>query len=158
LAEALLWIRHHTEPDAVLVSNACTPENMRKDHWGALDRTLTGVHFYYSALSERRLWLEGPSYLLDATNARLRADLASDFFYRGRRLTPRLVGGGPAYVLLDHSLRDGAIVPLPVGARLFSNSRMDIYRLAPNPAVTRDSVPRTRFKPHAPRARGQVSD
>jgi hypothetical protein len=61
-------------------------------------------------------------------------------------------------VLLDHSLRDGAVVPLPVGARLFSNSRMDIYRLAPNPAVTRDSVPRTRFKPHAPRARGQVSD
>ncbi len=158
LAEALLWIRHHTEPDAVLISNACTPENMRKDHWGALDRTLTGVHFYYSALSERRLWLEGPSYLLDATNARLRADLASDFFYRGRRLTPRLVGGGPAYVLLDHSLRDGAVVPLPAGARLYSNSRMDIYRLAPTPAVTRDSVPRTRFKPHAARAHGQAFD
>jgi hypothetical protein len=41
LRDALLWVRSHTESDAVLVANACTPENMKKDHWGALDRTLT---------------------------------------------------------------------------------------------------------------------
>ena len=40
LQEALLWVRHHTEPNAVLVANSCTPENMKKDHWGALDRKL----------------------------------------------------------------------------------------------------------------------
>lgn len=158
LAEALVWIRHHTEPNAVIVSNACTPENMRKDHWGALDRTLTGVHFYYSALSERRLWLEGPSYLLDAANARLRANLLSDFFYRGRGLTPRLVGSAPAYVLHDHSLRDGAVVPLPAGARLFSNVRMDIYRLTPLPDLHRDSPVHGKFKPAVSRTRGSISD
>ena len=53
MQEALLWVRHNTERNAVLVANACTPENMKKDHWVTLDRTLTGVHFYYSALSER---------------------------------------------------------------------------------------------------------
>lgn len=158
LAEALLWIRHHTEPDAVLVSNACTPENMRKDHWGALDRTLTGVHFYYSALSERRLWLEGPSYLLDALNARIRADLASEFFYRGGKLAPQVVGRAPAYVLLDHSLRDGAVVPLPSGARVFSNSRMDIYRLAASPSVAGDRAQRPKHAPGARRAHGLVGD
>src|SRR6185295_2283018 len=110
LQEALLWVRDHTEPNAVLVANACTPENMKKDHWGALDRTLTGVHFYYSALSERRLWFEGPNYILDTTRARIRANLASNFFYRGRPIAPELVNRRPCYALVDRSLQDGAKV------------------------------------------------
>jgi hypothetical protein len=130
LREALIWVRDHTEPNAVLVANACTPENMKKDHWGALDRTLTGVHFYYSALSERRLWFEGPNYILDTTRARIRANLASNFFYRGRALRAGVVGNAPSYVLLDRSLKDGAEVTLPLGARVFTNARMDIYRLS----------------------------
>lgn len=131
LREALLWVRRNTEPDAVLVANACTPENMKKDHWGALDRTLTGVHFYYSALSERRLWFEGPNYILDTTRARIRANMASNFFYRSRPLAPEVIGDSPSYVLHDRSLKDGAVVTLPLGARVFSNSRIDIYRLSP---------------------------
>ncbi len=131
LREALLWVRQHTEPDAVLVANACTPENMKKDHWGALDRTLTGVHFYYSALSERRLWFEGPSYIMDTTRARIRANMASNFFYRSRPLAPEIIGDSPSYILHDRSLKDGAVVTLPLGARVFSNSRIDIYRLSP---------------------------
>jgi len=131
LREALLWVRQNTEPDAVLVANACTPENMKKDHWGALDRTLTGVHFYYSALSERRLWFEGPNYILDTTRARIRANMASNFFYRARPLAPEIIGDSPSYVLHDRSLKDGAVVTLPLGARVFSNSRIDIYRLSP---------------------------
>ncbi|MSU50836.1 MAG: hypothetical protein EXS37_17405 [Opitutus sp.] len=130
LQEALLWVRHNTESDALLVANACTPENMRKDHWGALDRTLTGVHFYYSALSERRLWFEGPNYILDTTRARIRANLASNFFYRGRPLASQTVGKAPSYILLDRSLNDGAVVTLPFGALIFSNSRMEVYRLS----------------------------
>ncbi len=130
LQEALLWVRNHTEPNAVLVANACTPENMRKDHWGALDRTLTGVHFYYSALSERRLWFEGPNYIMDTTRARIRANLASNFFYRGRPLDPELVNGGPCYVLLDRTLPDGADVILPVGRRVFSNRRIDVFQMS----------------------------
>ena len=136
LREALLWVRRHTEPDAVLVANACTPENMKKDHWGALDRTLTGVHFYYSALSERRLWFEGPNYILDTTRARIRANMASNFFYRSRPLAPEIIGDSPSYVLHDRSLKDGAVVTLPLGARVFSNSRIDIYRLSPLSVAT----------------------
>ncbi len=130
LQEALLWIRRNTEPDAVLVSNACTPENMKKDHWGALDHTLTGVHFYYSALSERRLWFEGPNYILDTTRARIRASLASNFFYRHRELRPNIVSSGPSYILLDRSLNDGAQPDLPAGSRVFANGRMEVYRLS----------------------------
>jgi hypothetical protein len=130
LREALLWVRRHTEPDAVLVSNACTPENMRTDHWGALDRTLTGVHFYYSALSERRVWFEGPNYILDTTRARIRANLASNFFYRQRPLFPAWIGPGPSYILHDRSLDDCAVVSLPPAARVFSNARIDVYRLS----------------------------
>ncbi len=129
LQEALLWVRHNTERNAVLVSNACTPENMRKDHWGALDRTLTGVHFYYSALAERRLWIEGPHYALDTTRLRIRANLASNFFYRGRPLRASQVTTGPCYILVDRSLADGAKVNLPPANRLFSNARMEVYRL-----------------------------
>ncbi len=129
LQEALLWVRSNTELNAVLVSNACTPENMKKDHWGALDRTLTGVHFYYSALSERRLWFEGPNYILDTTRARLRASMASNFFYRGYPLSPAAVSSGPSYIMIDRSLSDGAKANLPAANRVFSNSRMEIYRL-----------------------------
>jgi hypothetical protein len=130
LQEALLWVRGNTEPNAVLVANAFTPENMRKDHWGALDHTLMGVHFYYSALSERRLWFEGPNYIMDTTRARIRASLASNFFYRGRPLDPTIVSMAPSYVLLDRSLKDDAVVTLPLGARVFSNARIAIYRLS----------------------------
>lgn len=132
LQEALLWVRNNTEPNAVLVSNSCTPENMKKDHWGALDRTLTGVHFYYSALSERRLWFEGPSYIMDTTRARSRASQASDFFYRDQLLAHTTVAPGPSYVLLDRSLADGAKVSLPRGRRVFTNRRMEVYRLSPS--------------------------
>jgi hypothetical protein len=133
LREALLWVRSHTEPNAVLVANSCTPENMKKDHWGALDRTLTGVHFYYSAISERRMWFEGPSYILDTTRARKRASLASNFFYRGMPLDSGTVSDDPTYVLLDRSLADGAKVVLPLGHRVFANRRIEIFRLSEEP-------------------------
>lgn len=130
LHEALLWVRKNTETNAVIVANACTPENMKKDHWGALDHTLTGVHFYYSALSERRLWFEGPNYIMDTTRARIRANLASAFFYRGRPLDSSVVSTGPCYVLVDRSLSDGARVGGGTTERVFANSRIDIYRMA----------------------------
>jgi hypothetical protein len=136
LQEALLWVRNNTEPNAVLVANSCTPENMKKDHWGSLDHTLTGVHFYYSAISERRLWFEGPNYILDTTRARSRASLAANFFYRGERLPAETVSEDPTYVLLDRSLADGAEVSLPLGHRVFGNRRIEIYRLSDEAAAT----------------------
>lgn len=133
LNEALLWIRKNTERNAVIVANACTPENMKKDHWGALDNTLTGVHFYYSAVSERRMWFEGPNYIMDTTRARIRANAASAFFYRGRTLEPTLVTRDPCYVLIDRSLSDGAKINVPGYPRIFSNARIEIYRMERGP-------------------------
>jgi hypothetical protein len=150
LEEALLWIRGNTEPDAVLVANACTPENMRKDHWGALDRTLTGVHFYYSALAERRLWFEGPNYILDTTRARIRANLASNFFYRGRPLDPRVVSEGPCYALIDRSLADGASVDRRAGRRVFANDRLEVYELTRFAGATGAHVASNRGSDAAP--------
>ena len=134
LEDALVWLRQNTPPNAVVLANACTPENMAKDNWSSLDRTLTGVHFYYSALSERRLWFEGPHYLLDATRARIRAHLASNFFYRGAPIEPALISSGPCYVLLDRAIADGAKVMAPGAQRVFGNTRIDIYRLSRDPA------------------------
>ena len=129
LTEAMLWIRRNTERNAVLVANAWTPENTRGDHWGALDRTLLGVHFYYSALSERRLWFEGHHYVLNGPLLSRRAALASDFFYRTGRLERADVSTAPVYVLVDHALKDDAGLQLPPASRLFSNRRISIYPL-----------------------------
>ena len=73
---------------------------------------------------------------MDTTRARIRASLASNFFYRGRPLDPVIVAEAPSYVLLDRSLKDEAVVTLPLGAQVFSNARIVIYRLsepAPRP-------------------------
>lgn len=135
LAEAMLWIRHHTERDAVLVANAWTPENTRRDHWGALDRTLLGVHFYYSALSERRLWLEGHHYVLNGPLLARRAAQASDFFYRGAALTREQVSNASVYLVVDRSLRDDAARQLTTDTLRFSNRRIDVHAMpsAPSP-------------------------
>jgi hypothetical protein len=133
LAEAMLWVRRNTERNAVLVANAWTPENTRGDHWGALDGTLLGVHFYYSALSERRLWFEGHHYVLNGPLLSRRAALASDFFYRGGALLPRLVSSAPVYVVVDHAMKDDAHRLLAPESRLFSNRRISIYPLPVGP-------------------------
>ena len=56
--------------------------------------------------------------------------MASNFFYRRRPLLSTAVSQGPTYVLLDRSLGDGAEVTLPLGRRVFYNSRMEVYRLS----------------------------
>jgi hypothetical protein len=134
LAEALLWVRRNTEPGAVLIANACTAPNLRADHWDALDHTLAGVHYYYSAISERRILVEGPNYLWDAGRARERLELASSIFYRGALPPANLVGTAPWYLLRDHKVRDAAPVSLASIPRAFANSRIEIYRL-PSPAA-----------------------
>lgn len=129
LAEAMRWIRRNTERDAVLVANAWTPENTRGDHWGALDRTLLGVHFYYSALSERKLWFEGHHYVLNGPLLSRRAALASEFFYGSGRLDRTHFSAAPVYVVIDHALRDDAACQFPPGSHLFSNGRISVYPL-----------------------------
>jgi hypothetical protein len=129
LHEATGWLRHNAEPDAVIVANAFTQANREKDRWGALDGTLIGVHFYYSALSERRMLLEGPNYLLDPRRVIQRMEIAANIFYRQQPPTAEMFGGAPGYVLLDRAVGDAAKVALPEAARVFTNSRIDLYRV-----------------------------
>lgn len=148
LHEALRWVRNNTDRNAVLVTNAFTLENMKKDHWGALDRTLAGVHFYYSALSERRLWFEGHNYIMDTTRARIRANMAAGFFYRGRPLDPMIISvGSPTYAVVDRSLADGARVDASIHPLVFQNARIEVYQLSRGLAanlVAANSIPADR--------------
>ena len=129
LRQALLWVRTNTEPDAVLISNAFTTENLKKDHWGAIDHTRLGLHFYSSALAERRLWVEGPTYALEPAEAQRRMQLAAEIFYRNKLPLASLTSPSPCYLLLDRSMQDGASVALSGQQRVFANSRIEVYRV-----------------------------
>lgn len=129
LREAMTWVRQHTEPHAVLIANAFTPENFRHTEPSTPDHTELGVYYYYSALAERRLWVEGPRYLPHPPEAWRRMRVAADIFYHGATPPAALTDAGPCYLLIDHSLLDGAFVPASVGPPVFSNLRFEVYRL-----------------------------
>lgn len=135
LYEAMLWVRQHTEPEAVLIANAFTPKNLKTGRGVLVDHTTAGVHYYYSAVSERRLWVEAPSYQTDTARCRHRMHIAERIFYRGLAPSAKLVGGQPCYLLLDRSVGDEAWVSLPEKHRVFSNTRFDIFRLPRNAPV-----------------------
>ena len=129
LQDGLAWIRTHTPVDAVIVANAFTPRNCGPDHLAVLDHTTVDKYFYYSAFGERRLWVEGPAYLLDQTEADKRMRLAERIFFGhgGPEVLP--AAGGPCYLLVDRALRDGAAVQLPRALCLYENERISVYRL-----------------------------
>jgi hypothetical protein len=136
LYDAMFWIRRHTEPNAVLVANAFTQRNLRHGRGVLVDHTTAGVHYYYSALSERRLWVEGPSYQLDFQRMRRRMAIAAKVFYGGLTPSRAMFSVQPSYVVIDHSVGDGAKVALPSSARVFANSRFEIYRVPPRTKST----------------------
>jgi hypothetical protein len=140
LQQGLLWVRTHTDPNAVLISNAFTAENLKKDRWGAIDHTRVGLHFYYSALAERRLWVEGPTYTLEPAEARRRMQVAAEIFYRNKRPVASLTSPSPCYLLLDRDLQDGARVALSGQQRVFANARIEVYRV-PSANATLAALP-----------------
>lgn len=129
LADAMRWIRRNTETNAILIANAYTPENMRKDKWGALDHTKITLHFFYSALAERSLLVDGPTYSLQPAEAWRRMRLAAEIFYEKRYSGIALPRPGPVYLIVDRALRDSVQVDLPSSQRLFANARIEVYRL-----------------------------
>lgn len=131
LYDAMFWVRRHTEPNAVLVANAFTQRNLRHGRGVLVDHTTAGVHYYYSAVSERRLWVEGPSYQLDFQRMRRRMAVAAKVFYGNLPPSRPMFSVAPSYVVIDHSVGDDAKVALPSEARVFANSRFDIYRVPP---------------------------
>ena len=123
------WIRQHTERDAVLITNVCTSATMRADHWGAIDRTLAGVHYYYSALAERRVLVEGPNYLFNPVVTNERLALAEGIFHAGQRPPRKLGGGAPCYLVVDRRMRMERPIVLPPAERVFGNDRLEVYRM-----------------------------
>jgi hypothetical protein len=141
LCETMDWIRRHTERDAVLIANAFSVKTIPHGRGVRVDDTTVGVHYYYSALSGRRVWVEGPTYLLDQAEARRRLCEVTGFFARHRRPSPDFFANGPAYILIDHRIPDGLSLTLPRQARVYSNDRYDVFRLrAFDPAALRGTM------------------
>ena len=129
LYETMHWVREHTEPDAILVANAFTSKNLRVGRGVLVDHTTAGVNYNYSALSERRLWVEGPTYQFDFRRVQERLRWAEEIFYGGMPPSAVISGLAPYYVMIDHSIGDDAQVALPVRDRVFANARFEIFRL-----------------------------
>ncbi len=136
LYETMRWVRTNTEPNAVLLANAFTSRTMAEGRGISVDHTTVGVHYYYSALSERCLWIEGPTYQLDAAQTRQRLTVATGIFYHGKLPTTALFDFKPGYVLLDHRVGDGATTALPAQQRVFTNGRYEVYRVPEPQAMT----------------------
>lgn len=139
LREAMDWVRTHTPRNAIFVANAFSEKNLRANATAVIDRTTVDKHYYYSALSERRFWVEGPTYLRNQYEALRRAHAASEVFYEGAPVSTLLskTAISPSYILIDRSLHDGARVRLPGELCLFENARFSVYRI---------EIPRTHFE------------
>jgi hypothetical protein len=134
LYEVTTWLRDHTEPEAVLLTNAFTVKNLNADRGILVDHTTVGVHYYFSALTERRLWIEGPTYALDQTEARRRLIRSAQTFYAQRAPPQSLLRSGPSYIVLDHAVGDGATFSASYGRRVFANERFEVFHLNSRPA------------------------
>lgn len=134
LYEVTGWLRTHTENDAVILTNAFTVRNLKTERGILVDHTTVGVHYYFSALTERRMWIEGPTYALDQVEARRRLVRSAQTFYANRAPPRSLLRAGHSYIVLDHDVGDGASFSSNYGTRVFANSRFEVFRLKPIPA------------------------
>ena len=75
---------------------------------------------------------------------RRRLGRAADIFYHHCPPSIAVKTLDPCYVLLDHSIGDGATVSIPASARVYTNGRFEIFR-----------VPRMLLAAHAEPAAGQ---
>ncbi len=129
LYAGLLWVRTHTTPCDVLAVN---------NHYDNAAHA-ESVYFYYSAFSERRVFLESWRYTAGGQTGGLP--------YPGRlALNQRAVAQanpealrelarkGVSYVLIDKTHTGGPHEPASVSKLVFSNSALDVYRLlGPSP-------------------------
>jgi 4-amino-4-deoxy-L-arabinose transferase-like glycosyltransferase len=136
LYRGLLWVRAHTTPcDVLAVSNHF--ENAKHD---------ASVYFYYSAFTERRVFLESWRYTAGGQYGGLpypaRLALNNAAVARGEPAALRqLQRDGVSYVLIDKTHGGGAPEPPSVSKLIFANSALDVYRLLP-PSFAVSHVPR----------------
>ncbi|PTY08479.1 hypothetical protein DB347_02540 [Opitutaceae bacterium EW11] len=131
LLEGMTWIRSHTPKESVILANAFTARNVRPGGLACIDDTTVDKYYYYSALAERRLWVEGPAYVLNQPEAVRRLEEAAEVFYDGMPAS-LLVGSTtlrPQYLLIDRLIADDAKPNLADSALVFENARLSVYRL-----------------------------
>lgn len=119
------WVRDHTtDCDVLAVSN----------HFTSAQAT-SSVYFYYSAFTERRIFLESWFYTPDGTRVaqpfpsrfKLNSEALSDGAPRALR---ELGEAGVSYVLVDKIHGGGAPEPSSVSRLVFADSALDVYRLS----------------------------
>jgi hypothetical protein len=125
LYQGLLWVRAHTNPCQVLaVSN----------HYDNAQKGRASIYFYYSAFTERSVFLESWQYTAlgqyGAQPYPARMALSDAATQNGDASALRqLRRDGVSYVLIDKTHGGGAQEPPSVSTLVFSNHALDVYRL-----------------------------
>jgi hypothetical protein len=123
IAEAMRWLRDHSDPDDVLVVNNQHEDAGRQD----------ARYFFYSALAERRTYLGGWLYSpvtsaeLDARQRGTSAALCGD-----RAALERLYRDAHVRWVVVDKVHEAPLSPRPENLpRAFSNADVDLYRVDP---------------------------
>lgn len=130
LQEALDWLRRHTPVDAMLIAASFSPERATPDLAQVVDRTTMDKHYYYSALAERRLFIEGPAYVRDQTEATHRMQAVARIVRGEMPVLPPGLKTRSVYLLVDHAAPPKDMVSPPSARVVFENRRVSIYRLS----------------------------
>lgn len=129
LQDALDWLRRNTPTNVVIVASTFTPWLAGLDHARVVDRTSADKYYYYSALAERRLLVEGPAYLRDLREAGARMEAVADIVAGRSYVLPASLHGREVYLLYERTLVTDQTSMLPDDGVVFSNRRIRIYRL-----------------------------
>jgi hypothetical protein len=124
LYAGLLWVRQHTTPCDVLAVN---------NHYDNAPHA-ESVYFYYSAFTERRVFLESWRYTAGGQTGGLpypeRLALNQRAVAQANPEALReLARKGVSYVLVDKTHTGGPPEPASVSTLVFSNSALDVYHL-----------------------------
>ncbi|MCI0464123.1 MAG: hypothetical protein L0Z62_44890 [Gemmataceae bacterium] len=129
LHDGLDWVRRNLPVDALLIAGTFTLEKAGPDSVALVDRTTADKHYYYSALGERRLFVEGPAYLRDQAEARKRMRVVAEISRGGVFEVSPVLRRSDCYLLVDREARpvpgDTSRYPAPV----FENDRISIHPL-----------------------------
>jgi hypothetical protein len=124
LYHGLLWVRAHTSPCDVLAVNNHYDNAMHQE----------SVYFYYSAFTERRVFLESWRYTAGGQTGGLpypwRLRLNERAVAQGEPAALReLARIGVKYVLIDRTHAGGASELASVSTLVYSSPALDVYRL-----------------------------
>lgn len=129
LQEALDWMRRNTPTDALIVATTFSPEFSALDRAQVVDRTTADKHYYYSALAERRLFVEGPAYVRDQQEAAVRMQAIRGVLRGEALVLPAKLRGRSLYMLVDRAATAKVPVVPPTAEVAFANNRIRLYRI-----------------------------